>query len=169
MSAVTQILADRSRIYPGAVFAFDFGADLGWSARRVDGTITYGMQKFPKHPKGVGRRWLNFSAWLTDQKQTFGGEVAAVFYERIDFASFTEAARTAFGFEAILTRWCEAMSIPYKGYPVGTLKKSVTGHGHAKKDQVMAALNELGYPVYDHNAADALACLLHGIKTEGLG
>ena len=155
--------------YPGAVLAFDLGTSLGWAVRHADGRRVWGVERFENHPGGKGRRWLNFSSWLTDHKKWSGGEITAVFFERVDFIKTKAQAETIFGFEAILTRWCEAMGLPYQGYPVGTLKKSVTGNGRADKSQVVGALNEQGFPVTDHNAADALACLLHGIKKEDLG
>ncbi|MCP4548442.1 MAG: crossover junction endodeoxyribonuclease RuvC [bacterium] len=151
------------------MLAFDLGTSLGWAVRYGDGRIAFGVAEFPKHPKGPGHRWLKFGKWLTEIKQSAGGEISAVFYERIDFVSFVEAARTAWAFEAVLTRWCAANGIPYDGYANSTVKRSATGNGHAKKPQVIGALNEQGYPVTDHNAADALACLLHGIKKEDLG
>ncbi len=60
---------------------------------------------------------------------------------------------------ATLTAWCEERSIPYEGVPVGTIKKSWTGNGAAKKDAMIAEARKRGYEVIDDNEADALAIL----------
>jgi hypothetical protein len=59
------------------------------------------------------------------------------------------------GFFARLTAWREHHGIPYRGVPVGTIKKHATGRGKADKAAMLAAMRVKGYPVTDDNEADA--------------
>jgi hypothetical protein len=59
-----------------------------------------------------------------------------------------------------LTAWAKMFKIPYRGVPVGTIKRHVTGRGNADKEAVIAAVRALGFDPADDNEADALA-LLH--------
>jgi Holliday junction resolvasome RuvABC endonuclease subunit len=68
---------------------------------------------------------------------------------------------------AHLTAWAEMFKIPYRGVPVGTIKRHVTGRGNADKDAVIAAVCALGFDPADDNEADALALLDWALKTGG--
>jgi Holliday junction resolvasome RuvABC endonuclease subunit len=57
--------------------------------------------------------------------------------------------------------------IPYRGVPVGTIKRHITGRGNADKDAVIAAVRALGFDPVDDNEADALALLDCALKTGG--
>jgi Holliday junction resolvasome RuvABC endonuclease subunit len=57
--------------------------------------------------------------------------------------------------------------IPYRGVPVGTIKRHITGRGNADKDAVIAAVRALGFDPVDDNEADALALLDWALKTGG--
>ena len=62
--------------------------------------------------------------------------------------------------------------IPYLVVPPSTLKKFVTGHGHAEKRDVIAAINErFGTEVTDDNVADAggLALFVDAYRRNGEG
>jgi Holliday junction resolvasome RuvABC endonuclease subunit len=57
--------------------------------------------------------------------------------------------------------------IPYRGVPVGTIKRHVTGKGNADKEAVIAAVQALGFAPVDDNEADALALLDWALKSGG--
>lgn len=77
-----------------------------------------------------------------------------------------DAAHAYGGFMAHLTAWCEHHQIPYRGVPVGTIKKHATGKGNAGKDAVIAAVRAWGFDPADDNEADALAILRWAIATQ---
>ena len=87
-----------------------------------------------------------------------------LFYEEVRSHKGTTAAHTYGEFLGQVKSWAddEGQKIPYKGIPVGTIKKFATGKGNANKAMVVKAVQtKLGHPhVTDHNEADALA-LLH--------
>ena len=143
--------------------AFDLGTRTGWAMRHVDGSVRWGhLSLADDRGGGVGFRYLRFRGFLTDTKARLGDVVEAVFYERVDFVTTVEAARSAFGFEATLTSWCEHHRVPYRGYAVPEIKAFVA-KGNAKKAEVAEALRREGFDVHQPDEADALACLLKGL------
>ncbi|MEA2067828.1 MAG: hypothetical protein U9P12_01390 [Verrucomicrobiota bacterium] len=46
---------------------------------------------------------------------------------------------------AILTAWCEAAAVPYRGVPVAAIKRHATGKGNARKEHVIAAVKARGF------------------------
>lgn len=148
-----------------AILALDLGTKLGWALRHADGRIESGMENFaPSASEGEGLRFLRFRAWLHDTKrrlETAGETLALVQWERNDFLNpGAFAAAVSFGMRAHLQAWCEHHKIPYPGTHSATIKKAVTGSGHAKKPAVRAAMRKLGFAPGSTDEADALA-LLH--------
>jgi len=107
-------------------------------------------------------RFLRLQRWLAEMHQLSGFEV--VFFEEVRRHLSTDAGHAYGGYMATLTSWCEQTSIPYQGVPVGTIKKHATGKGNAGKDEMIAAMQRLGYTPKDDNEADALALLHWGIE-----
>ena len=113
---------------------------------------------------GGGMRFLRFKRWLTELK---GEGFEAVYFEEVRRHAGIDAAHAYGGFMATLTAWCEAHGIPYEGVPVGTIKRSFTGKGNAKKAAMKAEAVRRGYTVADDNEADALAILLWAQERAG--
>jgi hypothetical protein len=142
-----------------AVLALDLGQTTGWAARARDGTITHGTAQFrPGRFEGGGMIYLRFRAWLQEVDESAGG-IGAVYFEEVRFHRGVTAAQVHGGYLAHLTAWAEASRIPYRGVPVATIKRHVTGRGNADKDAVIAAVRALGFDPADDNEADALALL----------
>jgi Holliday junction resolvasome RuvABC endonuclease subunit len=110
-------------------------------------------------------RYLRFKQWLTELKNTMGGEINAVYFEEVRRHASTDSAHVYGGLMATLTAWCEHHNIAYQGVPVGTIKKHATGKGNAGKDQIIEAMQLRGHPVTDDNEADALALLHCALET----
>ena len=110
--------------------------------------------------------YLRFRAWLQEVDETAGG-VGAVYFEEVRSHRGVTAAHAYGGFLAHLTAWAEANKIPYRGVPVATIKRHVTGKGNADKEAVIAAVRALGFDPADDNEADALALLVWALKTGG--
>jgi Holliday junction resolvasome RuvABC endonuclease subunit len=142
-----------------AILALDLGQKTGWAVRNADGAIASGTVEFkPERLESVGMIYLRFRAWLQEVDETAGG-IGAVYFEEIRFHRGVTAAHAYGGFLAHLTAWAEMLKIPYRGVPVGTIKRHVTGRGNADKDAVIAAVRALGFDPADDNEADALALL----------
>ncbi len=147
---------------PLGVLALDLGVNTGWALRPVPGSLVSGVQRFESSRfEGGGMRFLRFKQWLTETKQA---GLSAVYFEEVVFhGKFNSvgAAHLYGGMLAILTAWCEHHSIPYRGIPVGTIKKSFAGKGNASKAEMIQAAKRQGYDVEDDNQADAIAILLY--------
>jgi Holliday junction resolvasome RuvABC endonuclease subunit len=143
----------------------DLGTTTGWSLAQwkhrkredggkvafiVSGTMSFKPQRF----EGGGMRYLRFSQWL---KEIHSHQFDAVFYEEVRRHSAVDAAHVYGGLMATLTAWCEDVSVPYTGIPVGTIKKHIAHRGNANKALVMECVRRLGYKPEDDNEADAIA------------
>src|SRR5512132_3856378 len=109
------------------ILALDLGLKTGWAVRNRDGAIASGTHEFrPGRFEGGGMIWLRFRAWLQEIDETSGGVGVVVFEEVVAHRGVT-ASHCYAGFLAHLTAWGEANKIPYRGVPVGTIKRHVTG------------------------------------------
>lgn len=146
------------------ILALDLGTRTGWAMRQngitVSGFVDFKNGRF----EGGGMRYLRFKQWL-NQLYTASGDIGAVYFEEVRRHVGTDAAHVYGGFMGQLTAWCEARQIPYKGVPVGTIKKHATGSGSASKDLMIEAAKEIAaYSVQDDNEADAICLLDLAIK-----
>jgi hypothetical protein len=150
---------DPLRLQQNAILALDLGQKTGWAVRNTDGAIASGTVEFkPGRFEGGGMVFLRFRAWLQEVDETAGG-IGAVYFEEVRFHRGVTAAHAYAGYLAHLTAWAETFKIPYRGVPVGTIKRHATGRGNADKDAVIAAVRALGFNPEDDNEADALALL----------
>ena len=149
------------------ILALDLGQHTGWALRGRDGLITSGTLQFrPGRFEGGGMIYLRFRAWLQELDETANG-ITTVLFEEVRSHAGTTAAHIYGGFLAHLTAWAEALKLPYRGVPVGTIKRHATGRGNAGKPEVIAAVRAKGFAPADDNEADALALLLWAIETDG--
>jgi crossover junction endodeoxyribonuclease RuvC len=153
---------------PPVILALDLGQRTGWAVRNRDDAVASGTHEFrPGRFDGGGMIWLRFRAWLREVDETSGG-VGVVVFEEVRRHLGTSAGHIYGGYLAHLTAWAEANRIPYRGVPVGTIKRHVTGKGNADKAAVIEAVRGLGFAPADDNEADALA-LLHWAIAQGIG
>jgi Holliday junction resolvasome RuvABC endonuclease subunit len=144
------------------LLTLDLGTTTGWAAQSDSG-VTSGTQKFANDRfSGGGMRYLKFEKWLSEMPKP-----DQVVFEEVRRHRGTDAAHVYGGLLATLTKWCEANRIPYCGVPVGTIKKSFTGNGNAKKPAMIAECEKRGYKPADDNEADAIA-ILHYWLDEGM-
>jgi len=159
-------LGDRGREPGAAILSLDLGTRTGWALLGRDGSITSGSESFkPQRFEGGGMRYLRFKRWLTEVKQSADG-LDAVYFEEVRRHAGVDAAHAYGGFMAQLTAWGEHHDIPYQGVPVCTIKKHATGKGNAGKQEMVAAMQALGFRPEDDNEADALALLMWAIATQ---
>jgi len=148
------------------ILALDLGTKTGWAFRDSGGYIVSGVEDFsPKRFEGGGMRFLRFKRWLAEIKQCAGG-VDALYFEEVRGHKGVDAAHIYGGLLGILTAWCEMHEIPYRGVPVGTVKRHATGKGAAGKPAMIEAAKRRGHDPHDDNEADALAVLYWGMEHE---
>lgn len=140
------------------LLAIDLGTRSGWALRMDDGRVIHGWVDLKGgRYEGGGMRFLRFQRWLDELHGMHAFPEVA--FEEVRRHLGVDAAHIYGGLLATLTAWCEGRGIAYRGIPVATIKRAVTGRGNAGKAEVIAAVRALGHPVTDDNEADAVAIL----------
>lgn len=133
------------------ILAIDLGTACGYAMGLAESGV---WDLSNKRHEGGGMRFVRFRKYLTECLV----DVDLVFYEEVRAHAGVDAAHVYGGLMAILQAECESRNLPYKGIPVGTIKKHASGKGNAKKD-VMIATALTKWPdikIIDDNHADAL-------------
>lgn len=140
------------------VLALDLATKAGWAIRTHGGAVLSGTFD-AKTTKGahVGQRFINFRTFLADLIKEH--DVDAIAFEDVRRHIGTTAAHVHGGLRAIMEMMAAYQNITPVGLSVGTIKKSWTGNGSAKKDAMILEAFKRGYRVKDDNEADALAIL----------
>lgn len=166
----------------GALLCLDLATHCGWACCHEDGRIASGTFNLAHRPgQNEGRRFFNFRVALLNFHRGLGKDARIrVFYEEVMFGSGRKrdgtsdgrggqtqlAAQIFGGWKAILASWAETHGFRYEGVHVGTWKKHVVGNGHAEKEDVMAAVRQLGHQPKSQDEADALGILYYALGVE---
>ena len=156
------------------ILAFDLGANCGYAINSgnefISGTVklepTAKQKRERKKNKAEygGIKFANFKKFLEELKNN--NEIDLVAFELVEkhgryhngvFVHNTYAGHAYGGYYAILTAFCEKYNLPCYGFPVGTIKKHISGSGRSEKDGIIQSVKFLGYDPKDHNEADAIA------------
>jgi crossover junction endodeoxyribonuclease RuvC len=165
----------------------DLGNRMGWCLTWSDGRRESGFVDFKTADhEHEGARFQNFRGWLHDLKRRIeagDGRLVAVRYERVDFiakAQGREAIEVRGGFRFHGAAWTCHHGIDWRGIPVATIKKAITGHHDAPKTEkaklernrrvktpyvgetVESAMARRGITIKDHNERDAVALAICG-------
>lgn len=140
------------------ILSIDLATRTGWAfVDTADGLWFAGYIDFrTQRHEGGGMRFLRFRQWLLNRLDAEGPD--AIFYEEVRRHLSTDAAHIHGGLLATLQATCEARRLPYRGIPIGTIKKRATGKGNASK-QAMLETARATWPtldIADDNVADAL-------------
>ncbi len=146
------------------MLALDLGLKTGWAVQTADGTILCGTKKLKQKAKEhETARYNNYVNFLSEMTSNYC--IKQIYYEKVTFIQKGVDASHLYGyFQYRLFEFCYSLGVEPIGVAVGTIKKFVTGSGNAKKEAVIAALQQQGFDVEDDNAADALALLLFALN-----
>jgi Holliday junction resolvasome RuvABC endonuclease subunit len=134
------------------ILALDLGTRTGWAAL-VNDRRESGVQVFDvRRGESPGMRYLRFNAWLVEFVLH---RLQIVVYEQTHHRGGA-ATEVAAGFATRVQEFCARARIDH--YPVhsATLKKFATGHGNAKKPDMIRAAAKLKPGLTDDNEADAI-------------
>lgn len=146
------------------LLALDLGTTTGWAVGEFSACepntkkhLKSGSKSFkPTRYESHGMRYVKFLALLKELHVQF--DLKSCVYEEVRKHIGTDAAHIYGGFVATLQTWCIENDIEYRGVPVGTIKKHITGKGNAgKEDVIMAVKQKLNIFPKDDNEADAIA------------
>ena len=140
------------------LLALDLGTKTGFAMWNPPGATLSGTWNFqPTRHESEGQRYVKLHNKLVEIHKT--SPITEVVFEAVERHAGTVAAHVYGGLSGIMKAWCISEKIPYKGYSVGTIKKSWTGKGNADKALMISTARDKGYEVIDDNEADALALL----------
>jgi len=145
------------------ILGIDPGTKCGWALLRDGERVASGVWDLrSRRHEGGGMRYLRARRYL---EEVLGDhQVDAAAYEEVRRHAGTSAAHVYGGIVGQLTAVCEDQKTPYRGIPVGTVKKLAAGKGNASKPAMVAAARERwSHEPEDDNEADALwvAAALH--------
>lgn len=142
----------------GPILALDLATATGFAvARPGSNDLHFGTHRLPSTGKDVGAFAIAFDGWLSLMMAEHAPEI--VVYEQPSIFSKTtpdtiiKLSGLAYHTELICKR--EGARV-YMANP-SKLKKFFTGHGKAKKPEMMAVARRYGWAVRDDNQADACA------------
>ena len=140
------------------LLALDLGTKTGFAMWNPPDATLSGTWNFqPSRHESEGQRYVKLHNKLVEIHKV--SPITEVVFEAVERHAGTIAAHVYGGLSGILKAWCISENIPYKGYSVGTIKKSWTGNGAASKDLMVKTARDKGYEVGTEDEADALALL----------
>lgn len=151
------------------ILGIDPGTSCGWAVVGEGGVcMLSGVWDLrPRRHEGGGMRYLRLQSYLLQVLTAV--QVKAVAYEEARRHMGVDAAHIYGGVVATIGSVLELRKTPYRGVPVGTVKKVATGKGNADKVAMMTAFQALtGRTPADDNEADALFVALALRKELGL-
>lgn len=143
------------------ILALDLGTATGFAFSGAKGSVisgTWDLRMKDKKLRTEGSRFILLKQQLDATHSAL--PITKVYYEDVKRHVGTQAAHVYGGLKAHVLSWCDERGIPYEGVGVGTIKKSFTGKGNAKKHEMIAECLRRGYEPADDNEADAIAILL---------
>lgn len=152
------------------ILALDLGTKTGFALRRRDGSTRHGTEVFtPRKSWSEGQKWARYRAWLAGV--IHDEQIHRVVYEQVirhesKGRPLWDAAHAYGAFEAITHMVCDGFNIQAHGVNLATVKKSFTGSGRAKKEDMMLQAKARGFTVVDDNNADALGILHWAVAQE---
>jgi Holliday junction resolvasome RuvABC endonuclease subunit len=122
------------------VLGIDPATSCGWALLDGDRRLGSGAWDLSaKRHEGGGMRFLRARRYLCELLDHH--PVEAVAYEVVRRHLGVDAAHVYGGIVAVVSEECERRGLPYRGIPVGTVKRNATGDGSASKGDMVRAAN----------------------------
>lgn len=131
------------------ILALDIATKTGWKTKTSSGV----WDLKPNRGESEGMRVVRFKSKVRELIQIEGIEIVS--YER-PAGMHKSSIMVASEMVGVLKDLCIEMGIELASYSASEIKKSATGKGNAKKEQMIARAKELGYNPQDDNEADAI-------------
>jgi len=139
------------------ILALDLGATTGWAARDSAGAIRSGSVRLAKTTAKQGARLNGLSERLSEWHSRFLPELYV--YEQPFIRDGVQiTARPLVQYEGMVLAWCDRVKVEAVAQDPELAKKAM-GRASLGKDDMMRIAGMMGYPVADHNQADALGHL----------
>jgi Holliday junction resolvasome RuvABC endonuclease subunit len=142
----------------GNILALDLSLRTGWAAGR-SGVIQFGTHDLSAYKDD----WCKLDQMLFEfirGKQSEHDITHFVIEAPFFHPKHPSTARLLHGLAWSAHLAASRLGLPRGEYSPTELKRATTGQGFAKKEHMVMAMQDKGYDVIDHNAADAIALLL---------
>jgi crossover junction endodeoxyribonuclease RuvC len=145
------------------VLALDLSSHTGWATDAPGGgdKPLSGVVDLPMDGEELGRAFNSFRLWFCDAVTVHKPEILAFEAPLMprggNFMTSEQTVRFLIGLAAHAEELGHAWQLETYEVNVQTVKKFFAGTGHATKADMVARCNQIGWPVRNHNAADALA------------
>lgn len=156
------------------ILALDIAKKVGWSAGPRGEVPRYGSVVLQGDGSAGGATLAALVDWLTDAIAIHKPDVIA--YEApLPHHSSAQAAKLALRLSGMVELVCYRRSIRCRDHNVRTIRAQVIGNGNCSKDDVVAWVMRMGWPVplsvgqTDYDSCDAIAVWAHesGIRAQG--
>lgn len=138
------------------ILTIDPGAEFGWAVRVSSHKVMYGTENFKEYAGVDGRAHAKFHQWFDDFLRVVKPEIV-VSEAPIFRGKYSEYL---YGFHVIIAMLCYRHKIATERAHLATIKKSISGDGHADKAKMILSVSQLGYSPETEHEADALAILI---------
>lgn len=149
----------------GGLLAIDAATRFGYAFSMPGDppcSMEHGSVQLPSK-EGEGAVFAAYDAWLKGALARW--QPRLVIYEAPFLDQHKTSIQTAtrlIGLGVLTVKCChEAQVYRVEKVENGTIKRFITGHGHAEKIQVIEAVKKYGFNPEDDNAADAIAIFLY--------
>lgn len=146
------------------LLALDLATRIGWCHGRGDTPPAVGSYKLSAAPNEIGAYLCEYEMWFARQCTVLEPEV--VIFESPAPGGFNSLAsiRKTLGLAGVTEMVCHRRNIEVREVAPATVKKALTGNGHAKKPDMMAAARARGFDPKFHDEADALGVWIASIR-----
>jgi len=148
------------------IIGLDLGTHCGYAYTETDEVVgaQTGCWNFsPKRFEGGGFRYLRFGVALRELIGKGDASKTVVFFEEVGYHRGADAAHVYGAFYGKLQEICDSIGVPYRGVPIGTIKKRATGYGRASKSDMIEAARKMWRVEMTDDQADAAWVLQCGL------
>lgn len=143
------------------IIAFDLGATFALAHNAKPGVLT--VSHIERSAGMIREHWLACIMGNLEIYFQARGKFDLAIYER-PFARGQAATRALWGQAGVVEAVATRHGLPVLDMPPSTIKKFATGHGHASKQDMMAAAKQFGYKSDNEHEADAVCLLKYAEK-----
>lgn len=146
------------------LLALDLATRIGFCRGRGDVSPVVGSYALSAKPNEIGAYLCEYELWLAMELTAVEPEI--VIFESPAPGGFNSLAsiRKTLGLAGVTEMVCHRRNIEVREVAPSTVKKALTGNGHAKKPDMMAAARAWGFDPQFHDEADALGVWIASIR-----
>jgi Holliday junction resolvasome RuvABC endonuclease subunit len=145
------------------VLGVDCGLSSGYAVVEGGELKSFGLLQYKKTSRGIGGVWSKFKE---DIKRIIkANDVSVIYYEKPHLRGYL-STENLINMTGRIKELAYELNLPCFGVHSATLKKSFTGSGRAKKEDMIRKAKFYSHTIEDHNIADAIGLAFFGYNKE---